>query len=277
MKNVFSLFILIIVFGSCTNESSNSSQINPNLLQRVDFYSGTTFEKRWYFNSNGFLEEIKDANGLLLEKFVYNSNNQVIQNIIYENGIVFQTFNISYSSANVVSQINGVTYNYNATENNYFSDGAFYSYNCSLNSEFLMTNASSLFNDPENYFENTFYANYEGNNMFSFSHFNSDTGQEIFTFYSFDSNINPLKYALMPIFKFKNLRNLEFFYDSLSSTNNIISQGYFNIDPEHHTYDYTYNSINLPVIQTRNDYYLEVFENSVVSKHYYYQGDLIPN
>lgn len=98
MKNIISLFVIIIVLVSCNNDdSTNSTVINPNLLQRVDFFSGTNYEKRWCFNSNGFLEEIKDANGILLEKFVYNSNNQVIQNLIYENGIVSQTLNISYS------------------------------------------------------------------------------------------------------------------------------------------------------------------------------------
>ena len=278
MKNSFSLFILIIIFGACTNESSNSSQINPNLLQRVDFFSGTSFEKRWCFNSNGFLKEIKDANGVLLEKFVYNSNNQVIQNLIYENGIVSQTYNISYSSDNIVSQINGVNYNYNSTENNYFdSDGAFYSYNCTLNSEFLMIESSSINNDPDDYFENIFYINYIGNNMFSYSNNNSNTGQDVFTFYDFNTSVNPLKQALLPVFKVKSITNPSFYYDSLSSTNNIISQGYFNIDPEYHTYQYTFNSNNLPIVQTRNDYYLDIFENSLESKHYYYQGELIPN
>jgi len=81
----------------------------------------------------------------------------------------------------------------------------------------------------------------------------------------------------MPVFKVKSITNPKFYYDSLSSANNIISQGYLDVDPEYHTYDYTFNSNNLPVNQTRNDYYLDVFENSIESKHYYYQGDIIPN
>ena len=279
MKNIFCLFVIIIAFSSCNNDdSSNLTQANPNLLQRVDFYSGTSFEKRWYFNSDGFLAEIKDANGMLLEKFVYNSNNQVIQNIIYENGTVSQTLNISYSSANVVSQINGTTYNFSTTETKYYnSDGIFYNYNCFLNSEFLLTESSITNDDPDNYYEFLYYSNYQGNNMFTYSSHDTNSFQDIFTFYDFGTSINPLKQALLPVFKVKSITDPRFYYDSLSSTNNIISQGYLNIDPEYHTYEYTFNSNNLPIVQTRNDYYLDVFENSLESKHYYYQGELIPN
>ncbi|MCA0348751.1 MAG: hypothetical protein R2805_12035 [Flavobacterium sp.] len=279
MKNIISLFVIIIVLVSCNNDdSTNSTVINPNLLQRVDFFSGTSYEKRWCFNSNGFLEEIKDANGILLEKFVYNSNNQVIQNLIYENGIVTQTLNISYSSNNIISEINGNPFNYNSTENKYYdSDGLFYNYNCNLNSEFLMKSSSAINDDPDYYYEYTYNTIYIENNMFSFSSYDTNTFQEIFTFYEFDNNVNPLKQALMPVFKVKSITNPKFYYDSLSSANNIISQGYLDVDPEYHTYDYTFNSNNLPVNQTRNDYYLDVFENSIESKHYYYQGDIIPN
>ena len=39
---------------------------------------------------------------------------------------------------------------------------------------------------------------------------------------------------------------------------------------------YTYNSNNLPLIQTKDNYYLGVFENTVTAAKYYYQGDVLP-
>ena len=47
-------------------------------------------------------------------------------------------------------------------------------------------------------------------------------------------------------------------------------------DPESEVYQYTYNSNNLPITQTRDNYYNGVYENTISSVKYYYQGDVIP-
>ena len=58
MKNIFSILFIAITLFSCSDDNT-SSTVNPNLLQRVDFYPGTTFEERWLFNADGLLYQIK--------------------------------------------------------------------------------------------------------------------------------------------------------------------------------------------------------------------------
>ena len=274
MKKTIFFLIFAIALGSCNRDNSSSSTY-AHLLQRVDFYPGTISEKRWLFNADGLLKLITKANGTLVEKFTYDTNNNVIQNIKYENGLPVETNLITYNLSNKITVINGINYNYSASENRYYYSIGFNDYNCILNSDFLVIESHLIYNGTAEINHTDFYCEYILNNMISYNNLSIMVG-EISTHYEFDNKINPLKNALLPVFRFKSLIDTEFFYGSFSSANNITSQYYFLTDSESHTYNYAYNSNNLPQIQTINNYSGGVFENSSVSAKYYYQGDALP-
>jgi hypothetical protein len=273
MKKFYLLFSFVVVSISCSSDSS-SVTVNPNLLQRVDFYPGTSFEKRYVFTSEGLLTKITNSNDELLELFVYDSDNNVIQDIKYEDGSAVENYLITYDSNNKITVINGKHYNYSASDNRYYYTIGFDDYSCSLNSEFLITESHLVYDDTVEVYNTDYYCSYALGDMNSYS--GSGWGGDVYTHYEFDNKINPLKNALLSIFRLKSLVDTGFFYSSLSSANNITAQAYYSIDPESHTYDYIYNSINLPQTQTRNDYSSGVFEGSLISAKYYYQGDVIP-
>lgn len=273
MKKFCLLLSFVVISISCSSDSSEVT-LDPNLLQRVDFYPGTSFEKRWIFNPEGLLTDITKADGTLIEKFTYDTHNNVVQNVKYINGVPGGSDNITYDSGNFITQINTVVYNYSFTENKYFYTIGFNDYSCSLNSEFLVTESHLVYDDTVDVYNTDSYCGYTLGNMNSYS--NYSWSGDIYTHYEFDNRINPLKNALLPILRYKSLIDTEFFFDSLSSVNNITSQAYYSSDPESHTYDYIYNSLNLPQTQTRNDYYLGTYENSLISAKYYYQGDALP-
>lgn len=274
MKKFCFIFSFVVISISCSNDSSNVTAVDPNLLQRVDFYPGTSFEKRYIFNADGLLTEITKADGTLIEKFVYDADNNVTQNTKYENGLATENYLITYDSNNKITDINSNHYNYSTSDNRYYYTIGFDDYSCNLNSEFLVTESHLVYDDTADVYNTDYYCGYALGNMTSYS--NSSWTADIYTNYEFDNRINPLKNALLPIFRFKSLIDTNFFYSSLSSVNNITSQAYYSIDPESHTYDYIYNSISLPQTQTRNDYSNGVFEGSLVSANYYYQGDVLP-
>lgn len=274
MKKFCLLLSFVVISISCSSDSSEVT-LDPNLLQRVDFYPGTSFEKRWLFNPDGLLYEITKADGTLIEEFIYDADNNVTQNIKYENGLPTENYLITYNSSNKITDINGKQYNYSASQNRYYYTIGFDDYSCSLNSDFLVTESHLIYDDTVDVYNTDYYCDYTLSNMNSYRSY-SWSSSEIDITYEFDNKINPLKNALLPVFRFKSLIDTVFFNGSLSSINNIISQAYFSVDPESHTYDYIYNSINLPLTQTRNDYSNGVFEGSLVSANYYYQGDVLP-
>ena len=119
MKKIFTLFVLTTTLFSCSSDDS-SSTVNPNLLQRVDFYPGTTSEKRWNFNAEGLLTSITNSDNEILELFVYDTNNNVIQNTKYSSGSPTENYLITYDSNNKITNINGKNYNYSGSENRYY-------------------------------------------------------------------------------------------------------------------------------------------------------------
>ena len=127
-KNIF-LFVLTITLFSCSSDDSSSS-VNPNLLQRVDFYPGQPQENRWNFNSAGLLTSITDANSDLIETFVYDSNNNVVQDIKYSAGSPTENYLITYDSSNKITNINSRSYNYSASDNRYYYTAGNETFSC---------------------------------------------------------------------------------------------------------------------------------------------------
>ena len=111
MKKIISLFVLAATLFSCSSDK-NSSAGNSSLLKRVDFYPNKPNESHWNFNNLGLLDNITKQDGTLVEKFVYDSNNNVIKDTKYNNGSVVADYNVTYDSANIITSINCVAYDY---------------------------------------------------------------------------------------------------------------------------------------------------------------------
>jgi hypothetical protein len=95
--------------------------------------------------------------------------------------------------------------------------------------------------------------------------------------YQHDTNVNPLKSALLPVCRAMALVDFRSFNNGeCNSINNVIYNGYGVEDPESEVYEYLYNSNHLPSRVTLNGYYLGEFESSRLYMLYYYQGDAIP-
>ena len=202
MKKFYFIFCFVVISISCSTESSSVS-VNPNLLQRVDFYPGSIFEKRWLFNSDGLLTDITEADGTLIEKFIYDADNNVVQDTKFEVGSPTENYLITYDTSNRITVINGKHYNYNPTENRYYYTIGFDDYSCSLNSEFLVIESHLVYDDTIDVYNSDYYCGYTIGNMNSYNNYSWNT--DIYTHYEFDNKINPLKNALLPIFRLKSL------------------------------------------------------------------------
>ena len=271
MKKFYLYLLPVFLLVSCSNEDTSNG--NTHLLQKVVFYPNLPSEKHWNFNDAGFLESITKPDGTLIEKFVYNNNNQVIQNLIYVNGNLSQTLDISYNG-NLIAN-SGVTYI--SSQNSYQIIDGYNTTTISLTNDLLLSEMHKLYDDNIDQYDSHYYVNHNNNgNMTSYS---SDEfgGYSYVNYYEFDNKTNPLKSAIMPVMKVKTLYSPRFFYDGLTSSNNIAALKYHVEDPESSKFTYEYNENNLPVVKTVNLYYQGVYENiSYEYTHYYYQGDVLP-
>jgi hypothetical protein len=276
MKKFLVLLFAIIVVTSCSNDSS--SEIIPTAsngkLQRVDFLPGSPNETRWHFNADGLLISITKADGTLVETFTYDFNNEVIQNIKFT-GTTSTTYNITYNSG-FIAEINGDNYNYSYVDHKYSFTSGFTSFECQLGSNDFLKESRSVYDDGEDVYENRYYCNYDASGNLTHLYFHGPFIGDPENKYTYDTHINPIKEGISSIVKAKSIYDPFFFRDGASSENNIATMVYAPEDPESAIYTYEYNADNLPIIQTKNNYYLGVFENSYVAVKYYYQGDVIP-
>ena len=211
MKKFCFLFSCIIICISCSNDSSRVA-VNPNLLQRVAFHPGTTFERRWNFNSEGLLTNITNSAGELVELFVYDSNNNVIQDVKYDSGSPTENYLITYDSSNKITTINGKHYNYSASDNRYYYTAGNESFSCELNTDGLATHYSDFFDFPGegDDIQTEFTFQYESGNLLSMSGFGSSMSDVIINF-TYGNSVNPLKNATLPVFRIKSLIDPNFF------------------------------------------------------------------
>ena len=277
MKKIIFLFILTITLFSCSSDDSSSTS-NPNLLQRVDFYPGTTFETRWKFNDDGLLTSITDANSNLIETFVYDSNSNVIQDTKYSSGSPTDNYLITYDSSNKITDINGKHYNYSASDNRYYYTAGNETFSCELNAEGLATHYSDFFDFPDegDDLETDFFFQYENGNMLSMSAYGTSFGDLIQVNFNYGTVTNPLKNAALPVFRIKSLLDPNFFNTGICSNNVKETQTYAPGDPESHSFGILFYPSNKIELLTQEDFYIGVYESSLANSYYYYQGDVIP-
>jgi len=275
MKNIFFLFIITISLFSCSNDE-NSSALNPNLLQRVDFYPNSSNEKRWLFNSDGLLYQITKADGTIVQDFTYNSNNLLISSTEYNNsGNITHAF--TYNNNGFVTSVDGETVNYDAGINAFYT-GVLNDYYrlTKINSDKLLVEGKTVFIDIDETGTNQVLldemsVSYSDNNILSYF------PGESCVYYTYDSYSNPLRNATLSICRaYSFIANSRWVDGQFNSIKNPITQEYCTEDPESEVYHYDYNVNNLPIEQTHDYYYLGTLENTIVSAKYYYQGDVLP-
>lgn len=278
MKNCCYIFIAFFMLLSCSNDTSDQANIDTNLLQRIDFYPGLSIERRWVFNTDGLLKEITKSDGTLVQDFTYDNNNRLINSTVFNDNGFNQTYTFTYDNSNFVNSVNGETVNYNAGLDSYYVGNLSQNYRLTkINSEKLLVYGKTSyqdFDDDGNPFETIWdeiTVTYSNNNLMSY-HPNDSCN-----YFTYDSQTNPIRNAILPICRaFSFIENSRWVDGLYFSPNNPLSHDYCSEDPESEVYNYTYNTNNLPLIQTRDNYYLGVYENTITSAKYYYQGDVIP-
>lgn len=278
MKNFCLFFIAVFTLLSCSNDTTDQTTIDPNLLQRIDFFPGLTFERRWVFNTDGLLKEITKSDGTIVQDFIYDNNNRLINSTVFNDNGFNQTYTFTYDNNNFVNSVNGETVNYNVGLDSYYVGNLSQNYRLTkINSDKLLVYGKTSYQDFDengNPFEiiwNEITVNYTNNNLMSY------WPNDSCNFFTYDSQTNPLRNAILPICRaFSFIENSRWVDGLYFSPNNPLSHEYCSEDPESEVYNYTYNTDNLPLIQTRDNYYQGVYENTITSAKYYYQGDVIP-
>ncbi len=276
MKKIIFLFVLATTVLSCSSDDS-SSNTNSNLLQRVDFYPGTSFEKRWLFNSDGLLTDITKADGTPLEKFTYDTDNNVVQYTKYENGSATENYLISYDSSNKITDINGKHYNYSASENRYYYTIGNESFSCDLNTDGIATHYLDFFDYPNEGDDilTEFSFQYENGNLLSMSGL-ENTLSDVEVNFNYSNVINPLKFATLPVLKIKSILEPIFFNSGISSNHTKEYESYALGDPESHSFGILINPSNKIELLSQENYSNGVLESILTNSHYYYQGDVLP-
>lgn len=272
MKKIIFLFVLATTLFSCSSDDS-SSVGNPNLLKRVDFYPNKPNETRWNFNNSGLLDNITKPDGTIVEKFVYDSNNNVIKDTKYNNGSIVADYVVTYDSANIITSINGVAYDYvySAAGSRYSYANATENFSCEINNDMLLTN----YNYTNSGIEKKYETVYTNGNMISFQRTNDGT-LDLVRNYSFGSNLdNPLQIACLGVMKLKSLTDPEFFMDGIFSQS-VVSSSSFEGSTTHYNYGLLINSNNHLLQHDIEVYDGDTFVEYINYSKYYYQGDVTP-
>ncbi|QBZ96693.1 hypothetical protein [Flavobacterium sangjuense] len=276
MKKYVFLFVLAITLFSCSSDDTSSILVNPELLQRVDFYPNTANETRWNFNDSGILDHITKADGTLIEKFIYDSNNNVIRDTKYNNGSIVADYVVTYNSSNIITTINGQAYNYiySAAGFRYFYSNATENFNCEINNDLLLTEYTySNSVSPEKKYE----AVYTNSNMISFQR-TTNGSVDLVRNYSFLNviNGNPLRNACLGVLKLKSLTDPEFFKDGIFSRSVLSSLSFESGNSAHYNFGLLINSHNYLSQHDIEVYDGDTFVEYINYSKYYYQGDDLP-
>lgn len=284
MKSLLVALALLALATSCSTESSTPSNTpNPNLLQRVDINLNSLQEQRLLFNSDGLLDTITTAGGVLLKTFSYDSQNNLLTHTSYELPTPY-TDAFTYDASNHIISVNNEPVTYDAVENKYTIDYAFfntYEYldktEVTLNADLMLLTEQQLWISADgNFALNGVSSGYVSQNLSGYYDGVAGEGN-----YTYDTHSNPLKAALLPICRamcltnFRNAHN-KWINGMYCSANNMTSNDYDLEGPEKSVYIYEFNSLSLPTQQTTESYYLGVLEDTRISAKYYYQGDVLP-
>ncbi|QBZ96694.1 hypothetical protein [Flavobacterium sangjuense] len=277
MKKFYFLISFVIISISCSSDSSEVT-VNPNLLQRVDFYPGTSMETRWFFNSDGLLYEITKADGTIVQTFTYDSDNRLAGYTVFNADATSSTHTFSYDSDDSVISIDGESLNYDSSLNAYiFGDLTNYYTSITINIDKLLTYTKTVWVDydwdgtPVEIINSELGIQYSDNNMVSYF------PNESCNYFTYDNKTNPLRNATLAICKaFSFSTTMPWPDNNCISANNVLTHDYCSEDPESEVFHYTFNANDLPLTQTRDNYYLGTYENTTTSINYYYQGDALP-
>lgn len=277
MKKFCYLILFVFAISSCSSDTNSTEEPNPNLLQRVDFFPNSQIERRWLFNSNGLLQQITKADGTIVQDFTYDDNNRLTSSTLINDNGINETHTFTYDSNGFVSSVDGAVVNFISTQNAYYTGDLNQSYRLTKinNEKLLLEGRTVTVDNDETGTQEIFWSEmqvvYSNNNITSFF------PDESCSFFTYDNKNNPLRNATLAICRaFSFIPNSRWLDGQFNSYNNPITQNYCTEDPESHVFQYTYNSNNLPMTQTRDDYYLGVYEYTTTSAKYYYQGDVLP-
>jgi hypothetical protein len=279
MKKIYAI-LGIILFAACSpsDDSAPQQAIDPMKLQKIILYPDAPNERQWNFYPNGLLKEVTDGDGNVLQTFVYTDNN-----LTSGPNAAF-----TYDSANHITSVNAMPVDYDAGQNTYtihypyvIDDPDEYDVlsgiTVGLNTDGRIVSESQNFLYSGGAYTNPgMDAHYASGNMV-----NCYDGAAVMHSYSFDSKINPLKAAMLPICKAMALTsfgNLEgkWALGEFNSANNV-TYDTFDGGAESLGFSYTYNANNLPVTQHTQYYYNgEAEGGAILTAQYYYQGDAIP-
>lgn len=278
MKKFYFLLSFIVVSISCTSDPSDSVTVDPNLLQRVDFYPGTSYEKRWLFNEDGLLNEITKSDGTVTQTFAYDSNDRLSISIIYNTDGTSNTLTFTYDTDNFVTAINSESLSFNASTSTYtFGDTSSYYTTIIINSDKQLTYTENVWIDYDWDGTPIEITNSQTSVIYSSGNVLSYFPNESCNYFTYDDKINPLKNATQAMWiAFSPSGYLPWNDINCISANNVLTHDYCSEDPESSIFHYTYNSNNLPTEKTEDSYYLGVYESTRVAAKYYYQGDVIP-
>ena len=279
MKKYYFLLLSAFILFSCSDDATEQNTTDPTLLQRIDFYPGTVNERRWFFNADGILNEITKADGTVVQNFSYDTSNRLTNSTLFSSNGTSQNYTFTYDNNGFVSSVNGQIVNYDSAQAAYYTGDLTQSYRLTqINSDKLLVYGKTAYHDfDENgdSFEivwDEIMVGYDTNSNLT-GYFLNDSCHSS----TYDNFSNPLRNATLAICRaFSFIENSQWVDGLYNSVNNPLSQNYCSEDPESETYSYTFNANNLPVTQTRNDYYFGVFENTFTSAKYYYQGDVLP-
>jgi hypothetical protein len=287
MKRLFCFILLAFSIVSCTDnddvvptEELTPVEINdPTKLAKVIFDPGSYAEEHWNFYTNGLLKEIKKKDGTVKANFVYDANNNLISTQQLNSDGTSKLFTFTYDTNGFITSPD---IHFDSSSNSYvIGDVNHYYSEYKLNSDKLLDSHHTTQVEYENDIKYPFTHNmqtisYSNKNIVGISVFNA----EVYSGYSHDNKINPLRNATIAIsraFVFNYKASNESWYNSFyNSYNNVISESYSYEDPESAIFQYEYNSNDLPVKRTCSYYYLNTLEGTRVDALYYYQGDVIP-
>jgi hypothetical protein len=297
MRTIYSLLVLVLITFSCSEsddftqlqnnqkQSPNSIlKLDPTKLAKIIYFPGAPYESQWVFYPNGLLKKITKHDGSIVQNFIYDANrNLIFTSHIGSNGNPAISSSFTYDNTNHITSYNGQTVTYDAAANKYIYQYVpinDYDYPDSreiiLNNDLLITNeVTNYIATDGNYSIFGMSAGYFNNNMTYVIGPNDPSGPS----YLYDTNVNPLKLAMLPICRAMSITNgsysSRFATGEYNSVNNVILNSYAPEDPEKEEYVYQYNN-NLPTSIIKKFYYLGVLETTSLFALYYYQGDVIP-
>nr|WP_321243957.1 hypothetical protein [uncultured Psychroserpens sp.] len=238
------------------------SQGRITTVDEIDLLDNTLSTHQVVYTSNGKIASIDDHN------YIYNAD----ENFYYDEATYYESV-IDYGDL-IYTEIQYLKFYYSDNPINLITQECSYAYE-SFYDTVNDTNTENIYCSP-NLFSGACFIGYDGINV------NSDYCDGWSNFEYFTSTNNPLYSdmnnlnTLYTFIRRLDILDWRFEYNLLWSQN-ILHTDITSDAPDVYTYEYNYNSLNLPIETTR--YYSEgptVYPDYISAK-YYYQGDVIPD